>query len=174
MVRTRFLVLAWFALVALAPSAHAAGASPVQISLFPPVAIVGPDKSVSGLRLDLIYGRNVDVTGLDWGIVNHDTGNGFAWQAGLVNLVEKDFTGWQDGAVNLTKGSFTGLQSGVYNQTETMNGFAYGFINRARSMRGVQLGVVNFTETMHGLQVGVANIIQKGKIPILPIVNWSF
>jgi hypothetical protein len=41
-------------------------------------------------------------------------------------------------------------------------------------MRGLQVGLVNYTETMHGVQVGVANIIQKGKIPFLPIVNWSF
>ena len=99
--------------IAAAPSARASGASPVQISLFAPVQIVPMDKSVWGLRLDLIYGKNANVTGLDWGLVNHDTGD------------------------------------------------------------GLQLGLANFTETMHGLQIGAGNIIQKGKIPFLPIVNWS-
>ena len=167
-----------FALVALAMSLTAAtaaaeGSSPIQISLVAPVQIIKADKSVSGLRLNLIYGRNVDVTGLDWGLVNHDTGNGFAWQDGVVNIVEKNFTGWQDGAVNLTRGEFTGFQSGWFNQTDTANGVAFGLVNVSKHMHGLQIGVFNMTETMHGLQIGVGNVIQKGKIPILPIVNWS-
>ena len=173
MLRRRF-TLVLFALVMLPLAAQAESPSPVQLSLFTPIQIVAPEKSVSGLRLNLIYGKNVDVTGLDWGLVNHNTGSGFAWQAGLVNVVEKDFTGWQEGAVNMTNGAFTGLQSGLYNQTEDMKGVAYGLINRAKNMRGVQLGLFNYTETMHGLQIGVANVIVKGKIPFLPIVNWSF
>lgn len=174
-------LVALFALTAVAhaqdgavPAHGAQGAAPIQLALFEPVQIVKPDRSVSGLRLDLIYGRNVDVTGVDWGLVNHDTGSGFAWQAGVVNMVQNNFTGWQDGGVNVTGGTFTGLQSGVFNQSEAMNGFAYGIVNRTRSMHGVQLGVVNITETMHGLQIGVANMIQKGRYPFLPIVNWSF
>jgi hypothetical protein len=166
------------ALALLSASGFAATAraqnAPIQISLFSPVQIVAPDKSVSGVRLDLIYGKNVDVTGIDWGIVNHATGNDAAWQAGAVNLVEKDFLGWQEGWVNLTRGEFTGLQSGGFNQTQSMNGVAFGVINVAKAMRGVQIGVVNITETMHGLQIGVGNVIQRNKVPFLPIVNWSF
>jgi hypothetical protein len=165
--------LALLAVAALAPGVRAEGAKPVQLSLFTPVQIVPPDQSVSGLRLNLIYGKNVDVTGVDWGLVNHDTGNGFAWQGGLVNLVEKDFTGWQDGVANITRGSFTGFQSGTFNQTQSMNGVALGWVNVSKSMRGLQIGLVNVTETLHGLQIGAGNIIQKNKVPFLPIVNWS-
>jgi len=160
--------------ILLVPEVHATAASPVQISLVTPIQIVSADKSVSGLRLDLIYGKNVNVTGVDWGLVNHDTGTGFAWQAGAVNLVEKDFTGWQYGWVNMTRGEFTGLQSGIYDQTESMNGVAFGWVNVTKHMHGVQIGLINVTETMHGLQVGVGNVIQKNKVPFLPIVNWSF
>jgi len=168
-----------FALVALAISLTAAtaaaeGSSPIQISLVTPVQIVKADKSVSGLRLNLLYGRNVDVTGFDWGLVNHVTGNGLGLQDGFVNVVEKNFKGWQYGAVNLTHGEFTGFQSAwLFNQTETGHGVALGLVNVSKNMRGLQLGLFNMTETMHGLQIGVGNVIQKGKIPILPIINWS-
>ncbi len=169
----RRLALSLLTVASLAGAATAQNASPVQVSLFTPVQIVRPDRSVSGLRLDLIYGKNVNVTGIDWGLANHDTGNGFAWQWGAVNLVEKNFTGWQDGALNMTRGQFTGFQSGLFNQTESANGVALGVVNFSKHMRGVQIGVVNVTETMHGFQLGIGNVIQKGKIPILPIVNWS-
>jgi hypothetical protein len=129
-------------------NARADGGSPIQISLFNPVQIVPETKSVKGVRLNLIYGKNADVTGLDYGLVNQTTGNEGALQIGLVNL--------------------------AYNSTEDGHGVQWGWVNRSRNMRGLQVGLVNFTETMHGVQVGVANIIQKGKIPFLPIVNWSF
>jgi hypothetical protein len=172
--RPAVLSLLLLSSIALAPSARAEGGSPIQVALFNPAQIVKEDKSVKGVRIDLLYGKNADVTGLDWGLVNQTTGNEGALQIGFVNLVDKDFTGWQDGGFNITKGEFTGLQTGIYNSTEDMNGFAYGWVNRSRNMRGFQLGLVNITETMHGLQIGVANMIQKGKIPFLPIVNWSF
>ncbi|HEV2105438.1 MAG TPA: hypothetical protein VGU27_06865 [Candidatus Eisenbacteria bacterium] len=170
------VALAAAALAAPLPFASTARAdgAPVNLSLFTPIQIVPASKSVSGLRLDLIYGRNVNVTGVDWGLVNHDTGTGFAWQAGAVNLVEKDFTGWQEGWVNMTKDTFTGFQDGLFNSSDSMNGFALGVVNVTKHMHGVQVGVFNMTETMHGLQIGVANVIQKGKIPVLPIVNWTF
>ena len=157
-----------------ASRAHAEGGSPIQISLFNPIQIVPETKSVKGVRLNLIYGKNADVTGFDYGLVNHTTGNEGALQIGFVNIDEKDFVGWQDGGFNMVRGEFTGLQTGLYNGSEDMSGFAWGWVNRSRNMHGVQLGLVNFTETMNGVQVGIANIIQKGKIPFLPIVNWSF
>ena len=102
MMLCRRFALALLAFVALVPAAQAENASPVQLSLFSPIQIVAPEKSVSGVRLNLIYGKNVDVTGIDWGLVNHNTGNGYAWQSGFVNVVEKDFTGLQEGVVNMT------------------------------------------------------------------------
>ena len=61
----------------------------------------------------------------------------------------------------------------VFNTGGNVHGVQFGFVNNATSMRGLQLGLLNMTQTMHGLQVGVGNIIQKGKTPFLPIVNWS-
>ncbi|MBU8922601.1 MAG: hypothetical protein KOO63_12355 [Bacteroidales bacterium] len=135
---------------------------PVQLSLFTPIQIFPENDAITGIRLNLIYGRNASVTGLDWGLVNHTTtGTTTAWQIGVVGLVDTDFTGWQDNHVNIVKGNFKGFQSGVFNY--------------ARSATGFQLGIVNYAESMNGLQIGIVNIIgEGGAFPVLPIVNWSF
>ena len=46
--------------------------NPFQIALVTPVQLVPEDDSVSGIRLNLIYGRNTTITGLDLGLINHD------------------------------------------------------------------------------------------------------
>ncbi len=168
----RSIAMLAFLVVLAAPSAYAD--APIQLALFAPTAqLVPADKPVGGLRLDFLYGRNSAVTGVDFGLVNHTTGNELAWQAGAVNYVEKDFTGFQEGWGNVTRGSFRGMQWGLYNQTGSMTGVAFGWVNRSRDMHGLQLGLLNMTETMHGVQIGIGNIIQKGKYPFLPLVNWS-
>jgi hypothetical protein len=135
---------------------------PIQISLFNPVQIFPEDNSITGVRLNLIYGRNVSITGLDLGLINHTTtgiSTGVQW--GLVGLADSDFIGWQDNVVNWTKGNF--------------NGFQLGIVNRAAHMTGFQLGVVNYAMSAEGLQIGVVNIIREGGMfPFFPIVNWSF
>jgi len=135
---------------------------PIQLSLFTPAQIFHESNSISGIRLNLIYGRNESVTGLDWGFINHTTtgiSKGIQW--GFISVADSDFTGWQDNAVSVTRGSFKGFQSGIVNYSYNMSGF--------------QLGLINYAETMNGLQVGLVNIIrQGGALPVLPIVNWSF
>ncbi len=173
LVATSALLLAAPALAAERTEAGGT-ASPIQLALFSPVQIVAPEKSVGGVRLDLLYGKNADVTGLDWGLVNHTTGSELAWQLGLVGFVEKDFTGFQDNGVNIARGAMLGVQWGAYNQSESMRGVAIGWVNVTHHMSGLQLGLVNVTDTMRGLQIGVGNVIHQGKIPFLPIVNWSF
>ena len=135
---------------------------PIQIALITPVQIFPEEDSISGIRLNLIYGRNVSVTGLDLGLVNHTSSGIFkGLQLGLVGLADSDFIGWQDNWVNVTKGKFEGFQ--------------WGAVNYAKNMKGFQLGVVNYTENMYGIQVGLVNIIRVGGVlPVLPIVNWSF
>lgn len=162
------------ALLALsAASAMAEGNKPIQIALFDPIQIFPAKESIAGLRLNLIYGKNVNMQGLDVGIVNHTTGNCFALQHGAVGYVEKDFMGWQDNVVNITRGKFTGLSTAAFAMADEGNGVMLGWVNVTKSMHGLQIGLLNDTETLHGLQIGVGNIIQKGKVPFLPIVNWS-
>ena len=135
---------------------------PIQIALVTPVQIFPEEYTISGIRLNLIYGRNVSVTGLDLGLVNHTTTGIFKGvQSGLVGLANSDFIGYQENWVNVTKGNFEGCQCGIVNYAKFANGF--------------QLGIVNYAESMKGLQIGVVNIIrQGGAFPVFPIVNWSF
>jgi hypothetical protein len=135
---------------------------PVQLALFTPLQVFPEGDRISGVRLSLLYGRNVSVNGLDLGLINHATaGTSKGLQFGLVGLVDSDFVGWQDSSVNVVKGNFKGFQ--------------WGFVNYAKSAKGFQLGFVNYAESMHGLQIGLVNIIRQGGVlPVLPIVNWSF
>jgi hypothetical protein len=139
-----------------------AAEKPIQLSLFTPIQLFSEDTPISGIRLNLIYGRNVSVTGLDWGLVNHTTtGNFTGVQFGFVGLADSDFLGWQDNGINIVKGNFEGLQ--------------WGLVNYANYAHGIQLGFVNYAVSMKGLQIGLVNIIkQGGMFPIFPIVNWSF
>ena len=136
--------------------------NPVQLALVNPVQIVPESQSILGLRFNLIYGKNANVSGFDLGLANHTTGKELGVQWGLVNLVDGGFTGWQDGFVNITKGSSVGFQSGGVNYHD-------GHFN------GLQISVVNYAATLKGLQIGLINIIGKGGfLPIFPIFNFDF
>ena len=151
-----------FGLLVLVLSATTAFAqSPFQLALFNPVQIISESQGIGGIRLDLIYGKNTSVGGLDLGLVNHTTSGiskGIEW--GLVGYNEGSFTGWQGNAVSITRENFTGLQTGWY--------------TTARHCGGVQIGIVNHSGTMKGIQIGLLNFIDEGGfLPIFPIVNWS-
>lgn len=135
---------------------------PAQLALVTPVQIFHEDDTIVGVRLNLLYGRNASVMGLDMGLVNHvTTGISTGAQYGVVGLVDSDFVGFQNNMVNSTNGKFDGFQLGIVNYAKIANGF--------------QLGFVNYAESMRGLQIGVVNIIQRGgAFPVFPIVNWSF
>jgi len=46
-------------------------AKPIQLALWEPIQLFKSDTSVSGIRLNLIYGINQDVLGIDLGLVNY-------------------------------------------------------------------------------------------------------
>jgi hypothetical protein len=153
---------------------QAGEAKPVQLALWSPAQIFAPGTAIHGVRLNLIYGVNAEMVGLDVGIANRTTGDCKALQYGIVGLVEGKFTGWQDNFINVST-DFEGFQSGAYNGADSCRGFQWGFVNNTKSMRGFQLAFVNLTEQMHGLQIGLVNVIRaKDSLPILPIVNWKF
>ncbi len=160
----KFNILLGFVVILLIMTATQVSAQnrPIQISLITPIQIFPEDNPISGIRLNLIYGRSVSVIGLDLGFVNHTTtGISKGYQLGMVNLNEADFVGWQKGSVNVTKGNFEGFQ--------------LGFVNYAIAAKGFQLGFINYAEKMKGLQIGFLNIIKTGgTFPMFPIVNWSF
>lgn len=179
--RLRFASLVPAALVAsvlmvLAGAGPArASDKPIQLALFDPAQMVRNDQAVTGLRVDVIYGKNAKMTGLEIGIVNHTTGEQSGFTYGAVSYVEGAFTGWQDNVVNIADARFLGLQSGAFNQSKDGHGVQFGFVNVTDRMSGLQVGIVNYTKVMEkGLQIGVGNIITEGGIPFLPIVNWRF
>jgi hypothetical protein len=144
------------------PSVSRPQDNPVQLSLVNPIQIVPESQPVNGLRFNLIYGKNTDVTGFDLGLVNKTTGKELGVQWGLVNLTDGGFTGWQDGFVNITKGMSVGLQTSGLNYHE-------GHYN------GLQIAIVNYAATLKGLQIGLINIIGEGGfLPIFPIFNFDF
>lgn len=159
---TRLVAAAALAVALVAASPARAAEKPFQLSLFPPAQIVAEGDSVKGVRLGLIYDKNVDVTGFDFAfIAAHATGNFTGVQWALVGLVDKNFLGWQSAAVDIVGGTMTGLQWGLYNQ--------------AGRVEGLQLGFVNNTGTIHGLQIGFINIIKQGGwLPVMVIVNGNF
>ena len=136
--------------------------NPIQLALFNPIQIVPEGESVNGIRLNLIYTKNVNVTGFDWGLVNQTTGKQLGVQWGGVNLTDGGFTGWQSGAVNISKGSSVGLQTGWVNY-------------HSGNFNGLQFSIVNYAATLEGLQLGLINIIGSGGfLPVFPIFNFDF
>ena len=136
--------------------------NPFQLSLFNPIQIVPEKESVSGIRLNLIYTKNVNVTGFDLGLVNVTTGKEVGVQWGGVNVTEGGFTGWQSGFVNISHGDFVGFQDSWVNYHD-------GHFN------GLQFSIVNYAATLKGLQIGLINIIGEGGfLPVFPIFNFDF
>src|SRR5450759_3893793 len=68
------------------------GMTPIQISISPPIQLVPGNWAVWGLRLDLPYGNNRDLYGID---------------AGIGNTISDEFVGIQVGGVN----TIVGLES---------------------------------------------------------------
>ena len=155
---------------------HAQSESSIQLSLFSPLQIVKPTDSIIGGRLNLIYGKNRNVSGIDIGLVNHTTGNFMGFSYGAAHIVDGNATGFQVGFVNHVKGEFVGWQYSLVNTNRSTRGFQLGFVNHSGTMSGIQLGFINYADRVNkGIQIGLINIIREGGVlPILPIVNWSF
>ena len=163
------------------PVQHAAGgsgggpATGLQLALFPPAQIFNESYNVSGLRLNLIYGRNQDVRGLDIGLANQAAGDAEGLQLGLLNL-SGGLRGVQLGAVNITADAEAGaFQFGLFNRADSFRGFQCGVFNMTGEMQGLQLGLINFCESTSGVQIGLLNFITQSEALIFcPIINAQF
>jgi hypothetical protein len=166
--------------LSLGPSSARAQENPFQIAFIgPSMQLVDDDEDVKGIRLNLPYGVNRNVSGLDIGFINHTNGEFSGVGFGLVNLTEGRFSGWQSGVINIAEDRFTGLQfdpaalGNIVGQGEGAQ-IAWAF-NKADYLHGFQLSLVNIAEDMEGLQVGLINIIRsKPSLSVLPLVNWKF
>jgi hypothetical protein len=157
------LILGCFLLVPLVSRAEEQ-TTEFQASLFYPAQLHPADYSIDdGLRLNLIYGVNENVRGIDIGIVNKANGDAGGFELGMVNEVKMNFQGVQIGLIaNVTRHSCQGFQAGVYNDAE-------------EDMRGLQLGIVNHAGSLNGIQIGILNFNDDTKyLGFFPFINAAF
>ena len=86
---------------------------PYQISLINPLQSSKSIHSVKGVRINIVYGKNEDVSGVDFGLFNDVYGDQKGLQFGLWNKSFKS----------------QGVQIGIVNYTEYLNGLQIGFLN---------------------------------------------
>ena len=159
------------------PGSDMGPATGLQLALVVPAQIFPESFAVSGLRLNLIYGRNRALRGLDLGLFNEVTERVEGFQLGVGNLAG-DLTGLQLGFFNSAASSEAGCcQLGVVNmlQGNESQGAMLGLFNMAGTMRGFQFGLINVCTTLDGCQLGVINIIsQSDALIFCPIFNAQF
>lgn len=157
-----------------AVSLHAFNTSALQISIWAPTTQLVPDYiDVSGLKLNLPYGSNQNMAGLDLGLVSIND-NTAALQVNLFNRSSEGFAGLQVGLINVS-GASDGVSVSLFNSTESISrGVDVALVNASLEHRGVQIGLVNYTEFLTGIQIGLVNIVTKSTIPFFPIINFCF
>ncbi|MFQ5538613.1 MAG: LA_2272 family surface repeat-containing protein [Gemmatimonadota bacterium] len=174
--RTKMVAIVGLMVLAGVPGALAAQEEhPFQVSLLSPIQAFPEEDAVRGLRLSILYGRNMDVTGVDIGLVSHVSRDFTGVQWGLVGFVEGDALGVQSNQfVNIVEGELEGVQIGALNMADRGQGLQLSLVSHARNFQGLQIGLVNYAETLKGIQIGLVNIIRSGGVlPVMPLVNWS-
>jgi TolB-like protein len=99
-----------------------------QLAFINPVQLFSETTAVTGLSINLIYGKKQSVYGIDVGVGNTISQELYGIQAGLINKSKK----------------VVGLQAGLVNMTETMFGLQVGLINMIKSGPFPFLPFVNF------------------------------
>ena len=175
--------------------------APIAVALWNPVQTSDENTSIHGFRLDLPYGKNYDVQGLDFGIASETTRNLTGASFTLGSSVGHNVLGVQSSFVlSLAGGTVYGLQEGIYSEANDLHGvqfgvvtqvkrngygarFAvvnlgathegaeFGIVNYSKRASGFQLGIVNVTDELHGVQIGVVNIAKNGFLPFFPVMN---
>lgn len=116
-----------------------------QITFFPWVPTDSMDSKVYGVKLGLPL----------------STGKGCVW-------------GVETSPVTCQTENVCGTQlAPAFNSCTNMSGLQASVVNVAKSAKGLQLGLVNVA-TDCGFQIGAVNYIEKGWLPICPIINFSF
>ncbi len=160
--------------------------SPIGISIFNPIQYPDEATSIRGIRLNVLYGVNQDLTGVDFGYglpFNFLRGDLTGIQLGIYNEVGGSASGIQWGFVNWTMEDHRGLQLSAINLVDgQVRGAQIGVLNDASHVRGLQFGLANMTETLNGVQIGLINLKADpgpgfpDSVPytFFPFVNWTF
>ena len=174
--------------------------SPIGLSVVPPVQLPKENFAVAGIRLDLIWGIQQNVYGIDVGtLVNSTLQNSVGIQAvGGMNLNRGNTTiiGLQVAGIaniNIGKTYLFGIQAGLYNENKgesfgygvqvgainlcdhmKLVGLELGLYNKAFEVYGFQIGLINSVEDLHGIQIGLLNFNNRGLFAVAPILNIGF
>ncbi len=127
----------------------------LQFSFAHPIQVFPEYHNIIGARINLGYGKNLDLLGVDVGVVN-ELRTLIGIQAGLVNFS----CGMID---DLHKGGvIAGLQAALIANLALgdLFGIQIGLANDARNVYGCQIGgLINHSaENLYGLQVGLINL----------------
>ncbi len=176
----KVLGMALLLLLVMAGSAPAAEMkkAALQVSILSPVQIVRAEESMAGLRLNLLYSDNYNVSGLtlaagwnktrgdghgaEFGLANWTEGYFYGWKAGLIDYVGMRFVGVETAVVNVNKGDSTGIQWGAVNWNNGyFHGWQSGIVNyQGGRFVGLQAGVMNMNSvSSSGLQLGAVNYV---------------
>lgn len=126
------------------------------------------DSNIYGLRINVGYGTNVEVWGVDLGTLN-SAARFYGLQLGGWNKTGK-VVGLQAGLVNTTTSAY-GSQLGIWNYTERIAGLQTGLFNSAASATGLQLSGWNEAGEVLGLQLGGMN--EAGNITGFQFSLWN-
>ena len=180
-------------------SAHAL-VSPIGVALIPQAELPPADFTITGLRLNLLWGDHHNVYGIDLGTlvnstslnsggiqiagglnINHGTTSVVGAQvAGIANLNTNKLTVFGAQAAlynsNLAEGEIVGIQVGVINRNPhtKIAGLEVGLYNEALEVYGFQIGLFNKVDDLHGLQIGLINFNTRGLFAFAPILNIGF
>ena len=175
-------ILALALLVLTAGALSAFDTTALQLSIWAPkVQLVPPEIAVGFLKLNLPYGSNYQVTGIDLGLVSINNSQGdelpaevTGFQLNLWNATDGNFAGAQIGLINIADNSY-GLEIGLGNiAATTSSGCAIGLVNVSHEFNGLEVGLVNYTEFLRGVQIGLVNVAIRSTLPFFPIINMCF
>ncbi len=174
--------------------------SPLGVAVIPPVQFPPEGFTITGARVDVIWGSHMKVYGLDVGAIGNITAQEMAGVqvAGGFNMNKGDtdvvIQAAGVGNFNTNKTHVVGLQvAGLVNSNRAESsvvgvsfaaanitphtkiyGVQAGLYNRSLEVYGFQIGLINSVESLHGLQIGLVNFNSKGIFAVAPILNVGF
>ena len=135
--------------------------TPINLSLLTPIELFPlKPRRVVGVSLNVLYGHEEELWGLQAGMVNSaDSLQGF--QVGVLNISDGG-TGFQAGLFQWVDGDLIGVQLGLTNYVRNFSGLQVSAGNIATDANGIQVGAgSNSNENFSGLQVGLWNSNRK-------------
>jgi hypothetical protein len=152
-------------------------ATPAQLGL--PGTNLPQDETVNGIRLNLLWGKNTNMKGLDLSILAlSQTKNLHGVQFGLflptATYVEESFNGisvlqW----ANVHTGKSQGFISGFVNYTKDMTGAQFALVNISTKVNGIQTAFVNVNLEKSGINYGFVNVNTQDSTINTGFVNVS-